>query len=326
MGMTHLVHLEFYLRITSLLPLLGNVYEQAQLEHQSPAPTQTIPSAALRAETVIIRPPPAGPGLRITLANVTHIFFNAIKVGAMVWMLTRRMKWTDMSLWIIGGALFGWWLGDAITTIRPGSLWNMNGQRAGGHNPLPGEGANGVDGQGAVDAPLHAQRAAAAGRARTNVISPQSLVTHAIPLVHLDTDAEQLHLSPRRPSSRPFRFVTQLLLPVCLWFVTLIPAWELQRGRAIRQREREMRTRVAELTSASAEIPPAQGMERTTTEGTITDNQEGETVIDAPARPPVLPPGLSSVAIKYYARVIARSEEIDWEEEREAQRAMGVEG
>jgi hypothetical protein len=38
----------------------------------------------------------------------------------------------------------------------------------------------------------------------------------------------------------------------------------------------------------------------------------------------VLPEGLNEVGRKYYLRTMERGEGIDWEEEREAQRAMGV--
>lgn len=38
----------------------------------------------------------------------------------------------------------------------------------------------------------------------------------------------------------------------------------------------------------------------------------------------VLPEGLNEVARKYYLRTMERGEGIDWEEEREAQRAMGI--
>jgi hypothetical protein len=38
----------------------------------------------------------------------------------------------------------------------------------------------------------------------------------------------------------------------------------------------------------------------------------------------VYPEGLNAVAKRYYQRVMARGEGVDWEEEREAQRAMGI--
>jgi hypothetical protein len=42
------------------------------------------------------------------------------------------------------------------------------------------------------------------------------------------------------------------------------------------------------------------------------------------ARQNVYPEGLNSVAKRYYERVMARGEGVDWEEEREAQRALGI--
>jgi hypothetical protein len=38
----------------------------------------------------------------------------------------------------------------------------------------------------------------------------------------------------------------------------------------------------------------------------------------------VYPEGLNAVAKRYYQRVMARGEGVDWEEEREAQRALGI--
>lgn len=38
----------------------------------------------------------------------------------------------------------------------------------------------------------------------------------------------------------------------------------------------------------------------------------------------VYPEGLNAVAKRYYERVMARGEGVDWDEEREAQRALGI--
>jgi hypothetical protein len=62
-----------------------------------------------------------------------------------------------------------------------------------------------------------------------------------------------------------------------------------------------MRAAVGEATAAAA-----QG-----------DEEEGE-------RENVYPEGLNDVAKRYYERVMARGEGVDWDEEREAQRAMGI--
>lgn len=61
----------------------------------------------------------------------------------------------------------------------------------------------------------------------------------------------------------------------------------------------------------------------TTESGSGTD-QPGPEVQENVSPELVLPEGLNEEAKKYYQRVMERGEGIDWEEEREAQRAMGV--
>jgi hypothetical protein len=157
------------------------------------------------------------------------------------------------------------------------------------------------------------------GRAPIRPARPPTLAstTAFIPLLHLRTDAAQLGhpttdmrgtttdmrgTTTSTPTRRqPPWILTQLLLPFCLWFITLIPEWENIRARAIRRRERAMRAAVGDATAAAA-----QG-----------DEEEGE-------RENVYPEGLNDVAKRYYERVMARGEGVDWDEEREAQRAMGI--
>lgn len=151
-----------------------------------------------------------------------------------------------------------------------------------------------------------------ANPARTAQPPSFAFATAFVPLIHLSTDSAQLgHPSTnpgqpvRNPARRlPTRLQTQFLLPIALWFVTLIPEWETVRARAIRQRERAMRVVVGESTNASAAEGNASG-------------DEGE-------REHVYPEFLNSVAKRYYERVMRRGEGVDWEEEREAQRAMGI--
>jgi hypothetical protein len=325
---SQLVNLVLYLRLTSMLPLLNNVLAVAAVNESVPNPTRTTQPVPLPRP---VRVRQFGLRLRVTREAFVHIFFSLVKTSAMVWMLTRGMNWGDVKFWIIGGGLVGWWLGDAINQLRPGLIWN-NGNRdnaADGqqHPPANGPPLNprqegDIPNQVAADAPRHAAAAAQAA-AVTNAPTTRFTATtgHAlarmIPLVHLDTDSEQLLLGPRRPRRTPYRIVTQLLLPIALWFITLIPDWETSRARAIRRRERAMRVWVGELTSAQAadDSPHA---EREEDSGTgAHDGAQLE-------RPPVFPQGLGAQAKRYYERVLARGEGIDWEEEREAQRAMGV--
>jgi hypothetical protein len=121
--------------------------------------------------------------------------------------------------------------------------------------------------------------------------------------------------------------LTQLLLPVALWVITLVPEFEAIRARAIRRRERAMRVLVGELTANSpetavgevgADVDPAERLEAGEGEG----GGEGAEPSQVPRH--VFPQGLGVAAGKYYDRVMQRGEGIDWEEEREAQRALGV--
>lgn len=84
-----------------------------------------------------------------------------------------------------------------------------------------------------------------------------------------------------------------------------------------------MRVIVGEMNTS----PPAPALDQS--EGTAVDNEiEGQGTTpqaEAPVPAPrVLPDGLGRVAKRYYERVMARGEGIDWEEEREAQRALGI--
>lgn len=119
-----------------------------------------------------------------------------------------------------------------------------------------------------------------------------------------------------------------MLLPIALWFITLIPEWESMRARSIRRRERAIRVLVGELSTRVA----AQGERDSESEEAEVDASDapggqsaGGTASATAIQPPqVLPQGLNEIAKRYYQRVLARGEGIDWEEEREAQRALGI--
>ncbi|WWD16155.1 hypothetical protein CI109_100580 [Kwoniella shandongensis] len=318
---SQLSHLLLYLRITTLLPMLNHVLAQSEAQAnvmqttaaaQLPTPTQ-----ALHPRRVIYRRT-----FRLTIPTIpfsvlSTMFFSALRVTAMIWMLTRGMKWSDTRFWIIAAMAGGWWLAETAGQIA------RHRREVRARNPTPtvvppeanaGGGAAAPDSVNlpaqAAQAQVQAQAQAFARRPRQ---SSNALLTTLIPHFHLDVDSAQLRLPPtdiRSPTAlaqparqRPPRWQTQLLLPVILWFVTLIPEWESIRARAIRRRERAMRVIVGELQQSDQ----AEGQEATETR-----------------TPPVLPEGLSESARKYYTRVMERGEGIDWEEEREAQRAMGV--
>lgn len=58
--------------------------------------------------------------------------------------------------------------------------------------------------------------------------------------------------------------------------------------------------------------------------GEATADQGPDDVQGEGERENVYPEGLNAVAKRYYQRVMARGEGVDWEEEREAQRALGI--
>lgn len=237
-----------------------------------------------------------------------------------MWMLTRDMKWDNINLWILGGGAVGWWFGDALNRYNQERRRNLPAAPPPAAEDGPGNANIGGDVPN-QPAPAAAQAGVGLRARRPRSPTANRLLTALIPLIHLDTDAAQLRLpgsstqqaatgdpDPARPPTmprQPPRWRTQILLPILLWVLTLVPEFEAIRSRAIRRRERAMRVYVGELSATSiSDIDP------TTEEG-------GEIQR-------VFPRGLNRVAKAYYERVMERGEGIDWEEEREAQRALGV--
>lgn len=205
----------------------------------------------------------------------------------------------------------GWWVGDAFNRLNQERRRNQPAAPAAGAGVAANAGGPGIPAQAAADAPVHAGAAVRANHRRSP--ASNNLLASVIPLVHLDVDAGQLRLPtspthreanhpvhPREAQRQPPRWLTQFCLPVLLWVVTLMPEWEAIRARAIRRRERTMRVLVGEM-SAGAQIV-----------------EEGAEALR------IYPEGLNPAAKAYYERVMARGEGIDWEEEREMQRALGV--
>lgn len=304
MSSTHLAHLILYLRLTTLIPLFSSV-----VEHESrPAPISTTPQPT---RTIPARPPPQQVRVlllrlripSISMSVLAHMGYSAIKIAGMLWMLTRGMPWGDVRFWVLAGAAGGWWIADGF------NAWNRENPRrvrprpaAAGEAPVQG-GIQGAQANGQPAAGVNGRRP---GRPRPPTLAS---TTAFIPLLHLRTDAAQLGhpttdlrgTTTSTPTRRqPPWIQTQFLLPLCLWFITLIPEWENIRARAIRRRERAIRAAVSEATAASSQ-----------------EGEEGE-------RENVYPEGLNAVAKRYYERVMGRGEGVDWEEEREAQRAMGI--
>ncbi|KAL1411023.1 hypothetical protein Q8F55_001968 [Vanrija albida] len=359
-----LTHLLAYLQITLLVPRVLKAAQQSEpLETEpSPTPTRTTVVNPAPAPAAAPAPAPAAPAPRVvqqgsvrlrvprfSFALVQHFAWSALRLGAFVWMLTRHMAWQDKRLWGLVACATGWLLVDAYNRwIMEDREERIRQQR----RLRRAAGAGGVDGAGEgapgggvghdLDDPVEAAAAArAAGVRPRNPAQPQQVEewSQYTALYHLDIDSRQLRLPSsaidvprtvagppgtappgpmlrRAPLTGPGWWTTRLLLPIYLWVVTLFPMLEIRRGRAIRRRERVMRQIVHQLTP----VPSAEGNENggelaTSHVDTATQPVPGE---------PVFPDGISLAARRYYARVARSAESIDWDEEREAQRAMGV--
>ncbi|KGB79654.1 hypothetical protein I307_03048 [Cryptococcus deuterogattii 99/473] len=318
-----LTHLLIYLRITSLIPLLNSAfYEATQQETQSRLSLSTVVPTTIGSLPPNVRVVYRRT-FRFSLPYIprpvfSHFFFSTFKVFTMLWMLTRGMKWTDPRYWAIAGIAWGWWAVDGWNVIavflrnRQANELAQEAERAvhNGRQAIPA--GTGFEANQPRQAP--AQGNNAPNHRRNH--SPHALSTSFAPLVHLSIDNIQLRIPPpssRQPDSfapaprtQPPRFQTQVLLPVFLWAVTLIPGWETARASLIRKRERQMR---ALVNATNPEL-----------------RQAGESAEQAPEmqRELELPAGLSVPARDYYLRVLSSRDTIDWNEEREAQRAIGV--
>lgn len=375
---TQLTHLLFYLRTAGLVRYLSSRLAELNAAEQ-PTPTPTAPQPAVPPQvmyqgSIRIRVP----RLRLSFVLIQHLFWSAMRIVTILWMLTRGMKWDDYRLWLLIALCAGWWLVDGFNhwlvenrqrrearMRRAMHADNIVRAQAGADAPPLDPAA-----QAAADAPLHAAAAARAGAgAIRQRAQPQGQparrraqgtdVLLQIPYFNLDEDAAQLRVRSSRlhgpapgrvatptpqdpvaellpePRTRPSRIITNVLLPAALWFVTLIPTFEAQRAREIRQRERTMRAVIKALNpQAESEGDAAEGNEHgeETNENERENETENESENDrapapAPAPAPrelVLPTGISPAARAYYLRVASSTESIDWEEERAAQRAMGI--
>lgn len=367
MSATQLLHLLAYLRITALLPHLAHQLEA--ISHASSTRSASTPSRATPSPTRLIRADRARTWserlapFAISWSLVGHVLVSAVKLSGMLWMLTRNMKWNDGRFWFLSAAAALFWLAEAVPRLRLEARQRAAAAAAAAQDGLPADQAHDALNGIAADAPAHvrdALRAAGLPAGRPARAQRRGLLA-SLALLHMDTDSRQLHLPRsslhsaldqasaqrratnindpdriaayrRRAGPRPPWIVTQLLLPVALWVITLVPALETIRAKAIKKRESAMRVLVGELTAAQAATEAAEAAAAAEPATESTGDHHGESAqpaapaqADAP-RPPVLPVGLDNVARKYYARVIARGEGIDWEEELEAQRALGVGG
>ncbi|WVQ71852.1 hypothetical protein IAR50_001394 [Cryptococcus sp. DSM 104548] len=303
-----LARLYVYLRQLALVPLLNNVLydamsqqQQSQATHApTPAPTRTapappnlIPTSTLASYGTFLShffhalsTPLNGPLLR-------QLAFATIRVVFLFSMFTYSLDRADPMYWLICAATTLWLVSTFWPVVRSaaGSAWRetygpledevpAGGERTGGRQRRDGA-VPAVDRQTPIFAP-----------GNQHSISQASQGPY-ISRIHLTTDLQLI--AARRRRSPPW-WQTQLLLPVILWVITLVPAYEAQRARLIRLRERGMRENAF----------PA-----------------GEDGASESEREPVIPQRLAPAVKRYYDRVLSRTERIDWDEEREAQRLMG---
>ncbi|ODN83358.1 hypothetical protein L202_01514 [Cryptococcus amylolentus CBS 6039] len=307
-----LARLYVYLRQLALVPLLNNVLYDAMSQQQqsqpalapTPAPTRTVPVPP------ILLPTPTLASYGTFLYHFFHAFygrfdgillrqlaFATIRVFFLFSMFTYSLKWTDPMYWVICAVSALWWASTywPLFTLAWRSAWRET------YGPLEdairanGERRGGPQGRDQA-APRAAERQTPTPRNPTSM--PRG---HLLARAHLATDRSLIAARRRQP---PPWWQTQLALPIVLWVITLIPTYEAQRARIIRLRERAMRERA---------LPAG---------GDAAGGAAGEDNVPAPE--PVIPEGLAPVARRYYERVLSRTERIDWDEEREAQRAMGV--
>ncbi|WVF71961.1 hypothetical protein IAT40_006771 [Kwoniella sp. CBS 6097] len=355
-------HLNSLLR-QSLLQLHPSASTNTTTTAQQPIPTPTPTTTGQPGTRVIYRRTFRLRIPAIPLTVLSNVFFSLIKNIMMIWMLTRNMRWDDYRFWVISGFAGGWWAvevygqinrhnreirareaaaaaaaaagaaddaGGADQGAAAAGGANNQGDIAGGHPNRPNQpvdvGHNQNHHQNQQQPAANVNPRPIATLTRTQRRTTTTTLASLIPRIHLQTDSAELRLPPpslnsptifTRPTQlrdRPMWIVTQLLLPVALWFVTLIPEWEAIRARAIRRRERSMRVMVNEMQPSQPE-PSNQASEGAGEVEGVTEQR----------RELILPEGLSESANKYYLRVMERGEGIDWEEEREAQRAMGIE-
>lgn len=321
---TQLVHLLLYLRISTLLPSLYACLSSAK-PAQAPTPTPTTPAvtaapnpnAAIPQGVQVHRISPFSLP-RIPFAWAQHLLFSAIRLGTMAYMLVGSLPVEDLRLWLILGAASAYWAIDGAVQrqriIESEDQERMARERA--EAPAEPQAAPPAAEDNPLDPALMAAEQPPVGNPRVPLPANRNDwlrdLLKALPMWNLDHDAAYLRLPqnsrpPLEPTpilnTRPNFIMCRIVLPVYLWILTLVPAFEMRRARAIRQRERNMRSLVNGLTERARQ------------------EQEGE---EAEEPQPVLPDGLLSQVKAYYLRVVSREEAIDWEEEREAQRAMGI--
>ncbi len=298
--------------------------------------------------------------LRLPLHLLPSALMSLIKVSIVLWMLTRHMRWTDRAFLGLAGAGAAWWVWECAGLVKrerereAGARRAEEGLRrarvereareARRAEGLVGQVGQAEQGDTAPAAPVSARQPAGIPelpnrrRNRQRSRTPFALALHGLEherrrlrLFYVDprigstvqtaTDhripASDAHLPI--PPSDPHLLWTWLVMPLYLFMVSATPPADAARKMAIRQREVHMRLQVQKLTqTAEEEAQRAEQAEQPPTDNTVAVNAS----VERPPHPPVLPRGLSKSAERYYRRVLAKGDTVDWEEEREAQAAL----
>lgn len=330
------------------------MYTTVSLSSSSASTTTPGVNALPRRTGVTIR-------IRLTtdLLNViSNCLFAAFKVSIVFWMLTRGLQWTDTESLAIMAVGLCWWIWECGSILarerarlanqlrqaqnlewaRAERVARENGQvppppppPVPQHGQLPG--ADAANPLARLFGRLHRHPGLQPARRPfllSNDIASFDLAherrvlrlfydsgnlpaTLNVDDRHIPDNDRSLPLAPPSPGI----FYRYILLPVWLLLGSAFPILEQRRRAAIRQREEHMRLLVEKLTR-DARMQQIMARQQANGDGAMPTQDEST------ARPEnVLPRGLNEIAQRYYARVLARGEVIDWEEERAAQQAMG---
>lgn len=323
---------------------LAQYLDRTDLYIAAPVPTST------PTTTTPLNPTPAVPQPPITTMRLIGRLFPrfvtaAIKIEIALWMLTRGLHSSDWRYWAFEAVGMIWWLWECFGIYRTerrkldgiARAQGNGGQRNAQGNDRPAE--NGVvRGPGPAGLPDPGRRTTAASRRGTRGPNPiplfglayerrclrlfyhdpastrpvTSTTDHRIP-----RQERNLPLAPREPG-----FVwTYIIMPLFVLVLSFWPDGDNARRAAIREREVHMRLLSQKLTEAEQQEDPTNPATDDTTNDSLAPADPSSITDPSPASavPPVIPKNLGPRAQRYWARVLARGETIDWDEERAAQ-------
>ncbi|KAJ9104505.1 hypothetical protein QFC21_002001 [Naganishia friedmannii] len=319
------------------------------VSHPLPAPTPTYQPPA----------PPTHLRLRTIARLLPRFIGAAIKIEIALWMITRSLRSSDGRYWLFIAGAIGWWVwqcrgiyrgeGARMRVVREREERERGG--AGRHGPAVPVQAEQVNREQRQPAAARRDRRRNNNSSRPNPLPFLGLAyeRRLLRLFYLapSTNAVTQTTDRRIPStdlnlplapSDPSFLWTYLFIPIYLCLLSLWPDWDHARKTAIREREAHMRLLSVKLSEAAAEAAAdanarrAQAQDRETDQNTSADNLPSSHHPTQPTQPQptptsaataapeaVIPRNLSAASERYWRRVLARGETIDWDEERAAQ-------